>query len=68
VGVKTSPSTLKEENRFRVFQNKVLRVVFGPKRREVTEGWGKLHNEELRNFYSSPIKMIKLRKIRWVCM
>jgi hypothetical protein len=43
------------------------RKIFGPKRDEVTGGWRKLHNEELRNLYSSPsiIRMIKLRRIRW---
>jgi hypothetical protein len=49
-----------------VFENSVLRRIFGPKRDEVTEGWRKLHNEELHNLYSSPsiIRMIKSR-IRW---
>jgi hypothetical protein len=37
-----------------VFENKVLRTIFGPKRAEVTGGWIKLHNEELHNLYSSP--------------
>jgi hypothetical protein len=46
----------------------VLRRIFGPKRAEVRGGWRKLHNEELRNLYSSPsiIRMINLRSIRWV--
>jgi hypothetical protein len=50
-----------------VFENRVLRRIFGPKREEVTEEWRKLHNEELRNLYSSPsiIRMIKSRRIRW---
>jgi hypothetical protein len=50
-----------------VFENRVLRRTFGPKRDEVTGGWRKLHNEELRNMYCSPsiIRMIKSRKIRW---
>jgi hypothetical protein len=39
---------LREEHRLRVFENRVLRIIFGPKRGEVTEGWRKLHNEELR--------------------
>jgi hypothetical protein len=46
--------TLREEHRLRVFENKVLRRIFGPKRDEVTGGWRKLHNEELRDLYSSP--------------
>jgi hypothetical protein len=50
-----------EEHRLRVFENKVLRRIFGPKRDEVTGGWRKLHNEELHSFCSSPsiIRMIK---------
>jgi hypothetical protein len=50
-----------------VFQNKVLRRTFGPKRDEVTGGWRKLHNEELRDLYSSPsiIRIIKSRRMRW---
>jgi hypothetical protein len=49
--------TLKEEHRLRVFENRVLRRIFGPKRDEVTGGWRKLHNEELHNLYSSPSKI-----------
>jgi hypothetical protein len=50
-----------------VFENRVLRRIFGLKRDEVTEGWRKLHNEELHNLYSSPsiIRVIKLRRMRW---
>jgi hypothetical protein len=51
-----------------VFENRVLRRIFGPKRDEVTGGWRKLYNEELHNFYSSPsiIRMIKSRRrMRW---
>jgi hypothetical protein len=50
-----------------VFQNKVLRRIFGPKRDEVTGEWRKLHNEELCDFYSSPsiIRIIKPRRMRW---
>jgi hypothetical protein len=50
-----------------VFENRVLRRIFGPKRDEVTGGWKKLHNEELHNLYSSPsiIRMIKSRRMRW---
>jgi hypothetical protein len=49
-----------------VFENRVLRRIFGPKRDEVTGGWRKLHNEELHNLYSSPdiIRMIKSRRVR----
>jgi hypothetical protein len=49
-----------------VFENRALRRIFGPKRDEVTGGWRKLHNEELRNLYSSPsiIRMIKSRRKR----
>jgi hypothetical protein len=59
--------TLREEQRLRVFENKVLRRIFGPKRDEVTGGWKKLHNEELHDLYSSPsiIKIIKSRGMRW---
>jgi hypothetical protein len=46
--------TLREEHRLRVFENRVLRRIFGPKRDEVTGGWRKLHNEELHGLYSSP--------------
>jgi hypothetical protein len=51
-----------------VFENRVLRRIFGPKRDEVTGEWRKLHNEELRDLYSSPsiIRIIKLRRMRWV--
>jgi hypothetical protein len=50
-----------------VFENRVLRRIFGPKRDEVMGGWRKLHNEELRNLYSSPstIRMIKSMRIKW---
>jgi hypothetical protein len=50
-----------------LFENRVLRRIFGPKRDEVTEGWRKLHNEELHNLYFSPsiIRMIKSRRMRW---
>jgi hypothetical protein len=46
--------TLREEHRMRVFENRVLRRIFGPKRDEVTGEWRRLHNEELNNLYSSP--------------
>jgi hypothetical protein len=51
----------------RVFENRVLRRIFGPKRDEVTGGWRKLHNEELHSLYSSPsiVRVIKARRMRW---
>jgi hypothetical protein len=57
---------LREERTPRVFENRVLRRVFGPKRYEVTGVWGKLHNEELHGLYSSPtiVRVIKLRRMR----
>jgi hypothetical protein len=50
-----------------VFENRVLRRIFGPKRNEVTGEWRKLHNEELRDMYSSPsiIRIIKSMRMRW---
>jgi hypothetical protein len=50
-----------------VFENRVMRRIFGPKRNEATGGWRKLHNEELHNLYSSIgiIRMVKSRRIRW---
>jgi hypothetical protein len=57
---------LREEYKLRVFENR-MSTIFGPKRNEVTGGWRKLHNEELRNLYCSPsiISMIKSERIRW---
>jgi hypothetical protein len=50
-----------------VFENRVLRWIFGPKRDEVTGEWRNLHNKELRDLYSSPsiIRITKLRRMRW---
>jgi hypothetical protein len=50
-----------------VFENRVLRRIFGPKRDDVTGDWRKLHNDELHNLYSSPniIRIIKSRRMRW---
>jgi hypothetical protein len=58
---------LREERRLRVFENRVLRRVFGPKRVEVTGEWRKLHNEELNDLYSLPkiVRVVKLRRMRW---
>jgi hypothetical protein len=66
-GCETWSLPLREEHRLRVFENRVLRRIFGPKRDEVTGGWRKLHNEEIHNLYSSPskIRMIKSRRMRW---
>jgi hypothetical protein len=66
-GRETWSLTLREEHRLRVFENKVLRRIFGLKRDEVTGEWRKLHKKELHNLYSSPsiIRIIKSRKMRW---
>jgi hypothetical protein len=58
---------LGEEHRLRVFENRVLRRIFGPKWDEVTGGWRKLHNEELHGLYSSLsiFRVIKTRRMRW---
>ena len=66
-GCETWSLTLKEERRLRVFENRVLRRVFGPKRDQVTGEWRKLHNEELSDLYSLPniLRMVKSRIMRW---
>ena len=66
-GCETWSLTLREERRLRVFENRVLRRIFGPKRNEVTRELRKLHNEELIDLYSSPniVRVIKLRRMRW---
>jgi hypothetical protein len=66
-GCETWSLILREEHRLRVFENRVLRRIFGLKRDEGTGEWKKCHNEELRDLYSSPsiIRIIKSRKRGW---
>jgi hypothetical protein len=66
-GCETWSLTLREEHRLRVFENRVLRRMFRPKRDEMIGSWRKVHNEELHNLYCSPsiIRIIKSRKMRW---
>jgi hypothetical protein len=66
-GCETWSLALREEHRLRVFENRVLRRIFGPKRDEETGEWRKLHSEELHNLYSSPgiIRQVKSRRLRW---
>jgi len=66
-GCETWSFTLREERKLRVFENRLLRRIFGPRRDEVTGVWRKLHNEELNDLYSSPIivELIKSRRMRW---
>jgi hypothetical protein len=66
-GCETWSLALRGEHRLRVFENRVLRRIFGPKRDEVTGGWRKLHSKELHDLYSLPsiIRMIKSRRMRW---
>ena len=59
--------TLREEHRLRVFENRVLRRIFGAKKDGVRGEWRKLHNEELNDLYCSPniVRVIKSRRLRW---
>jgi hypothetical protein len=65
-GCETLTLTLGEEHGLRVFENRVLKKIFGPKREE-DGSWRKLHNNELHTLYSSPhiVRMIKSRRMRW---
>jgi hypothetical protein len=65
-GCGTWSLTLREENRLRVFENRVLRIISAPKRDEVIGGWRELHYEELHNLYCSPsiIRIVKSRRMR----
>jgi len=58
---------LREDRKLRVFENMVLRRIFGPRKKEVTGKWRRLHNEELNDLNSSPntVRVIKMRRVRW---
>jgi len=66
-GCETWSLTLREERRLRVFENRVLREVFGPKMDEVTGKWRNPHNEELNDLCSLPniVRVVKSRRMRW---
>ena len=65
-GCETWSLTLREESRLRVFENRILKRIFGPKSDEIGE-WRRLHNEELHSLYRSPniIRVIKCRRLTW---
>jgi hypothetical protein len=66
-GCETWSLTLREERKLTVFENMVLRRIFGPRRDEVTGEWRRLYNEELNDLYSLPniVRVIKWRRMRW---
>ena len=66
-GCETWSLTLREERRLRVFENGMLRRIFGPKRDEVTREWRRLHNGDLNDLYYSPniVRVVKSRRMRW---
>ena len=66
-GCESWSTTLADEQKLRVFENKVLRKIYGPKRDEMTGEWRRLHNEELHGLYDSPdvVRIMKSRRLRW---
>ena len=66
-GCESWSTTVADEQKLRVFENKILRKIYGPKRDEMTGEWRRLHNEELHGLYDSPdvVKIMKSRRLRW---